>query len=135
VLINITGGLDLTIFEVNEASSIIREAADEDANIIFGAVIDETMRDEMKITVIATGFEVSSVVTKVAPQSNNFPFPEPDQHLADALIVWNPQTVDPDDYVALIVALGDLVRSEGGIGIERIGHLGTDISVSEGMLV
>ncbi len=57
VLINITGGSDLTLFEVNEASSIIREAADEDANIIFGAVIDETLRDEMKITVIATGFD------------------------------------------------------------------------------
>ncbi len=60
VLINITGGADLTLYEVNEASSIIREAADEDANIIFGAVIDETMRDEMKITVIATGFDKES---------------------------------------------------------------------------
>jgi cell division protein FtsZ len=57
VLINITGGPDLTLYEVNEASSIIREAADDDANIIFGAVIDESMRDEMKITVIATGFD------------------------------------------------------------------------------
>lgn len=57
VLINITGGPDLTLYEVNEASSIIREAADDDANIIFGAVIDEAMRDEMKITVIATGFD------------------------------------------------------------------------------
>jgi cell division protein FtsZ len=60
VLINITGGPDLTLYEVNEASSIIREAADPDANIIFGAVIDETMRDEMKITVIATGFDKES---------------------------------------------------------------------------
>lgn len=60
VLINITGGPDLTLYEVNEASSIIREAADEDANIIFGAVIDETMQDEMKITVIATGFDKES---------------------------------------------------------------------------
>ncbi len=60
VLINITGGPDLTLFEVNEASSIIREAADEDANIIFGAVIDESLRDEMKITVIATGFDKES---------------------------------------------------------------------------
>ncbi|MGB8508964.1 MAG: cell division protein FtsZ [Pyrinomonadaceae bacterium] len=57
VLINITGGSDLTLYEVNEASSIIREAADDDANIIFGAVIDETLHDEMKITVIATGFD------------------------------------------------------------------------------
>jgi cell division protein FtsZ len=60
VLINITGGSDLTLYEVNEASSIIREAADEDANIIFGAVIDESLHDEMKITVIATGFDKES---------------------------------------------------------------------------
>ena len=57
VLINITGGSDLKLYEVNEAASTIREAADDDANIIFGAVIDETLRDEMKITVIATGFD------------------------------------------------------------------------------
>jgi cell division protein FtsZ len=57
VLINITGGMDLTLYEVNEASSIIRESADDDANIIFGAVIDESLHDEMKITVIATGFD------------------------------------------------------------------------------
>ncbi|MDT5124066.1 MAG: cell division protein FtsZ [Acidobacteriota bacterium] len=68
VLINITGGPDLTLYEVNEASSIIREAADEDANIIFGAVIDETMHDEMKITVIATGFdkEIAAIGTTAA---------------------------------------------------------------------
>jgi cell division protein FtsZ len=61
VLINITGGPDLTLYEVNVASTIIREAADEDANIIFGAVIDENLRDEMKITVIATGFGEEAV--------------------------------------------------------------------------
>jgi cell division protein FtsZ len=68
VLINITGGSDLTLYEVNEASSIIREAADEDANIIFGAVIDENLRDEMKITVIATGFdkEIAAIGTAAA---------------------------------------------------------------------
>src|SRR6184192_3289120 len=57
VLINITGGSDLTLYEVNAASTIIREAADGEANIIFGAVLDETMKDEVKITVIATGFD------------------------------------------------------------------------------
>jgi cell division protein FtsZ len=56
VLINITGGPDLTLYEVNEAATIVRQEADEDANIIFGHVIDETMADAMKITVIATGF-------------------------------------------------------------------------------
>lgn len=57
VLINITGGLNLGIHEINKASSIIEEAAHPDANIIFGAVIDETMEDEVKVTVIATGFD------------------------------------------------------------------------------
>jgi len=68
VLINITGGPDLTLFEVNAASSIIRESADDDANIIFGAVIDESLTDEMKITVIATGFdrEITSVASAAA---------------------------------------------------------------------
>ncbi|HYP27404.1 MAG TPA: cell division protein FtsZ [Blastocatellia bacterium] len=57
LLVNVTGGTDLTLFEVNEAMSIIHDSADPDANIIFGAVLDERLADEMKITVIATGFE------------------------------------------------------------------------------
>jgi cell division protein FtsZ len=77
VLINITGGLDLTLFEVNEASSIIREAADEDANIIFGAVIDESMRDEMKITVIATGFDKESADAGLVHNPNVMPAAQP----------------------------------------------------------
>jgi len=56
LLINITGGENLTLHEVNDASTLIQEAADEDANIIFGAVIDPEMEDEIRITVIATGF-------------------------------------------------------------------------------
>ena len=58
VLINITGAADLTLFEVNEASTLIQEAAHEDVNIIFGAVIDDTMPEgEMRVTVIATGLD------------------------------------------------------------------------------
>lgn len=56
IIINITGGSDLTLFEVNEASSLITEEAHEEAEIIFGAVIDETLKDEVRVTVIATGF-------------------------------------------------------------------------------
>jgi cell division protein FtsZ len=56
VLINITGGPDLCLHEVNEAASMIQEEAHEDANIIFGAVIDEQIADEIRVTVIATGF-------------------------------------------------------------------------------
>ncbi len=57
ILINITGGPDLTLHEVNEASSLIEAAAHEDANIIFGSVIDPNLSEEIRITVIATGFD------------------------------------------------------------------------------
>ncbi|HEX3580308.1 MAG TPA: cell division protein FtsZ, partial [Thermoanaerobaculia bacterium] len=60
VLINVTGSSDMTLFEVHEAASIIQEAADEEANIIFGTVIDNNMRDEIKVTVIATGFDAAT---------------------------------------------------------------------------
>jgi cell division protein FtsZ len=56
VIINVTGGPDLSLVEVSEASSIVQEAADEDANIIFGAVVDPMLKGKVKITVIATGF-------------------------------------------------------------------------------
>ena len=56
IIINVTGGSDLTLWEVNEASTLITEAAHEDAEIIFGAVIDDNMGDEVRVTVIATGF-------------------------------------------------------------------------------
>ncbi|HMG37520.1 MAG TPA: cell division protein FtsZ [Blastocatellia bacterium] len=61
LLVNVTGGADLTLYEVNEAMSIIHDAADPDANIIFGAVLDERLETEMKITVIATGFEKAAL--------------------------------------------------------------------------
>ena len=61
ILINITGGADLTLSEVNEASTLIQEAAHEDANIIFGSVIDANLIDEIRITVIATGFDRSAI--------------------------------------------------------------------------
>jgi cell division protein FtsZ len=57
ILFNITGGSDLSLYEVNEAAEIIRRTADPDANIIFGAVIDPDMKDGIRITVIATGFD------------------------------------------------------------------------------
>ncbi len=57
ILLNITGGPDLGLFEVNEAAEVISSAADSNCNIIFGAVIDESIKDEVKVTVIATGFD------------------------------------------------------------------------------
>jgi len=57
ILFNITGGENMTLYEVNEAASVIRETAHPDVNLIFGAVIDKAMADEVRITVIATGFD------------------------------------------------------------------------------
>jgi cell division protein FtsZ len=57
ILLNITGGHDLGLFEVNEAAEIVQSAADANSNIIFGAVIDDGMGDEVRVTVIATGFD------------------------------------------------------------------------------
>src|SRR5216117_698484 len=56
ILLNITGGPDLGLFEVNEAAEVVTSAADQNANVIFGAVIDEALGDEVRVTVIATGF-------------------------------------------------------------------------------
>jgi cell division protein FtsZ len=60
ILFNVTGGPDLTLFDVNEAAEIIRRTAHPEANIIFGAVIDETLTDKIHITVIATGFDTTT---------------------------------------------------------------------------
>ena len=57
ILFNVTGGTDMTLYEINQAAAIIRETAHPDVNLIFGAVIDEKMTNKIRITVIATGFE------------------------------------------------------------------------------
>jgi cell division protein FtsZ len=67
VIINVTGGPDLSLVEVSEASGIIQEAAHEEANIIFGAVVDPKMEGKVKITVIATGFDRSPSTAKQTP--------------------------------------------------------------------
>src|ERR1700704_4517158 len=72
VIINVTGGPDLSLVEVSEASLIVQEAADEDANIIFGAVVDPTLTGKVKITVIATGFGPQTAV-KTTPSSAQTP--------------------------------------------------------------
>lgn len=66
VLLNITGGPDMSLYEINEASSLIQAEAHEDANIIFGTVVDESMEDEIRITVIATGFDENGAKKQAA---------------------------------------------------------------------
>ena len=75
VVINITGGSDLTLHEVNSAAESIYDVVDQDANIIFGAVIDEAMQGEIRITVIATGFDGEQEETPVIETAQSLEFP------------------------------------------------------------
>jgi cell division protein FtsZ len=87
VIINVTGGPDMSLIEVSEASAIIQEAAHEDANIIFGAVVDPKMEGRVKITVIATGFDRPSV----QPTASAAPTPVDLQSYAS----WRNQAEEP----------------------------------------
>jgi cell division protein FtsZ len=83
ILLNITGGSDLGLFEVNEAAEVVTSAADANANVIFGAVIDDAASDEVRVTVIATGFgtrqprrrRVEATPAPVAPGTTMPPLP------------------------------------------------------------
>lgn len=108
VLINISGGPDMTLYEVNEAAMIIQEAADEDANILFGAVIDESLKGSIKVIVIATGFEpypnmghqVLSQHDSVAPNLTTTPaagFQAPDQRTMSGRAPLNSLDLEEDD--------------------------------------
>jgi len=70
ILFNVTGGPDMTLFEVNQAAAIIKETAHPDVNLIFGAVIDPTFGDELRIIVIATGFEQTGIPRRLLEKSS-----------------------------------------------------------------
>ncbi len=89
VLLNITGGADLSIIEIDQAVQIITQAADPEANIIFGAAIDESLKDEMKITLIATGFEEEKKKESILFQNKKT---EPDTFRVKEPITAKPQT-------------------------------------------
>ena len=96
VLLSIYGGSDLGLFEINEAASLVAEAAHPEANIIFGAVIDDTLGDEVKVTVIAAGFDSGQLPYKKvevrrdaapaqAPQRPTAQRRRPGRHRSDSL--------------------------------------------------
>ena len=91
IVFTITGGPDLSMNEVSEAAKVITSAADEDAKIIFGAVIDEKMKDQIKITVVATGFDGKSKNTKTELKSytpNPFIESENEKEVSPASALW-----------------------------------------------
>jgi cell division protein FtsZ len=105
ILFNVTGGPDLTLFEVNQAAAIIKETAHPDVNLIFGAVIDPEMGDELRITVIATGFERTGIPRRVLekpvshPESSSARVPENSEVLAGASAPteFQPRTFNTED--------------------------------------
>lgn len=85
ILFNVTGGPDLTLFEVNQAAAIIKETAHPDVNLIFGAVVDPDMKDSVRVTVIATGFERTGVPRRIIEQAPiSEPRPEENIQLEEA---------------------------------------------------
>ncbi len=100
ILINITGGPDLTLHEVNEASSLIQNAAHEDANIIFGSVIDPNLTDEVRITVIATGFDRAGKTLTPPPDA-----PQPVRHRTSQQVTlpYDNASVTTKEYPATLV--------------------------------
>jgi cell division protein FtsZ len=117
ILLNISGGPDLKLFEVNEAAEVIRNAASPDANIIFGAVIDESMNDKIKVTIIATGFKEKSFERQIMGEENTikkepgkkpepeetskitFSEPEKSQTHNGKLLPEDFKSIDEDDYL------------------------------------
>ena len=117
VIINITGGPDLSLVEVSDASTIIQEAADEDANIIFGAVVDPALKGKVKITVIATGFGSPAVArpSQSAAQTPVDMTPYADQRFAPGMAVPVPATADAADVMPrLFVDAAAAARSSVG---------------------
>jgi cell division protein FtsZ len=85
ILLNITGGPDMGLFEVNEAAEVVTSAADQNANVIFGAVIDDASKDEVRVTVIATGFGPARARRRVvAPEREEVPVPRERREPAEA---------------------------------------------------
>ncbi len=101
ILINITGGPDLTLHEVNEASTLIQNAAHEDANIIFGSVIDPNLTEEVRITVIATGFDRAPRMA--VPPEPSAPVPTRSRSSQQVTLPYDAGSVVTRDYPATIV--------------------------------
>jgi cell division protein FtsZ len=96
LLINITGGRDLTLQEVNEALTLIHDAADEEAEIIFGSLIDETVTDEVKITIIATGFQNRDARRTTPAPAHLVTRPAASTAPADTTLPARPRSVTPE---------------------------------------
>jgi cell division protein FtsZ len=101
ILFNVTGGPDMTLFEVNQAAAIIKETAHPDVNLIFGAVIDQDMGDEIRVTVIATGFERTgmprNIMERPLPRVESVPAQKPTEVPAQSNEEFVPRSINTED--------------------------------------
>jgi cell division protein FtsZ len=101
ILFNVTGGPDMTLFEVNQAAAIIKETAHPDVNLIFGAVIDQDMGDEIRVTVIATGFERTgmprNIMERPLPRVESVPSQKPAEVPAQSNEEFVPRSINTED--------------------------------------
>jgi cell division protein FtsZ len=102
VLLSVAGGSDLGLFEINEAAQLVADAAHPDANIIFGAVIDDALGDEVRVTVIAAGFDSGAPTTRrfEAPKRQVEPEPEPVVDVTEQPVRREPARAAEPVYVA-----------------------------------
>jgi cell division protein FtsZ len=126
VIINVTGGPDLSLVEVSEASSIVQEAADEDANIIFGAVVDPILKGKVKITVIATGFALPVSTARPSASSAQTPvdltpFAEPSRPRPDAPAAFSTERAPARLSIARKALLDLPMAAAGGAPAAKAG--------------
>lgn len=116
ILFNVTGGPDMTLFEVNQAAAIIKETAHPDVNLIFGAVIDPSFGDQLRITVIATGFERTGIPRRLLEKSSkprvseSAQIPEPSEVLVDSS---NPSDFQPRTFNTEDLDIPTFLRNRG----------------------
>lgn len=110
ILFNVTGGPDLTLFEVNQAAAIIKETAHPDVNLIFGAVIDQNLADQVRVTVIATGFERSGIAVRRAAETQKNPLriEKPAPHSEEPAHDMQPVEVAKTDFAPRTFNTDDL---------------------------
>jgi cell division protein FtsZ len=130
VIINVTGGPDMSLMEVNEALTVIQEAAHEDANIIFGAVVDPALAGRVKITVIATGFDRggrSASLTPVDLQSYTTPAASRPAPIAPSFPPESPRLTISRRPAVEPPMSAPRVALAGGGGGDRVGDMELDV--------